>query len=86
VFISAASGEGVDQLRRRIDEFFFGRNVRVEVTLPAGDGRTIALVRRLLHDARNDYLNDLCVMSGTIESKLMGRLEAIPGTRVRYLM
>jgi len=86
VFISAASGEGVDQLRRRIDEFFFGRNVRVEVTLPAGDGRTIALVRRLLHDARNDYLNDLCVMSGTIESKLMSRLEAIPGTRVRYLM
>jgi GTP-binding protein HflX len=86
VFVSAASGEGMGVLRERIDQFFYGRNVRVEVTLPAGDGKTISLVRRLLHDARNDYLNDLCVLSGTIESKLMSRLEAIPGTRVRYLM
>ncbi|MDH4037478.1 MAG: GTPase HflX [Candidatus Krumholzibacteria bacterium] len=86
VFVSAASGEGMDALRERIDQFFYGRNVRVEVTLPAGDGKTISLVRRLLHDAHNDYLNDLCVLSGTIESKLMSRLEAIPGTRVRYLM
>jgi GTP-binding protein HflX len=86
VFVSAASGEGMDLLQGRIDQFFYGRNVRVEVTLPAGDGKTISLVRQLLHDARNDYLNDLCVLSGTIESKLMSRLEAIPGTRVRYLM
>ncbi|MDH5628106.1 MAG: GTPase HflX, partial [Candidatus Krumholzibacteria bacterium] len=78
VFVSAASGEGMDALRERIDQFFYGRNVRVEVTLPAGDGKTISLVRRLLHDAHNDYLNDLCVLSGTIESKLMSRLEAIP--------
>jgi hypothetical protein len=76
----------MDVLRDRIDEFFYGRNVRVEVTLSAGDGKTISLVRRLLHDARNNYLNDLCVLSGTIESKLMNRLEAIPGTEVRYLM
>lgn len=86
VFVSAASGEGMDLLRERIDQFFYGRNVRVEVTLPAGDGKTISLVRRLLHDAHNDYLDDLCVLSGTIESKMMSRLEAIPGTRVRYLM
>ena len=85
-FISAANGDGVDALRERVDAFFFGRNVRVEVTLPAGDGKTISLVRRLLHDASNAYRNDLCVLSGTIESKLMSRLEAIPGTHVRYLM
>ena len=86
VFVSAAEGEGMDLLGDRIDEFFYGRNVRVEVILPAGDGKTISLVRRLLHDAHNDYLNDLCVLSGTIESKLMNRLEAIPGTQVRYLI
>jgi len=34
-------------------------------------------VRELLHDARNAYREDLCVLSGTIESKQMGRLEAI---------
>ncbi len=86
VFVSASTNEGMGALRDRIDEFFYGRNVRVQVTLPAGDGRTISLVRRLLHDARNDYRDDLCVLSGTIESKQMNRLEAIPGAEVRYLM
>jgi GTP-binding protein HflX len=86
VFISAGEGDGMDLLRERIEAFFDGRNVRVQVTLSAGDGRGISLIRRLLHDAHNDYLNDLCVLSGTIESKQMSRLEAIPGAEVRYLM
>jgi GTPase len=86
VQISAANGAGMGELRERIDEFFFGRNVRVEVVVPAGDGKTISLVRGLIHDANNAYEKDLCVVSGSIESKQMGRLEAIPGLQVRYLM
>ncbi len=86
VFISAAEGTGIDALRERIEHFFYGENVRVEVTLPAGDGKTISRVRRLLHDARNAYLNDLCVLIGTIESKQMNRLESIAGVQVRYLI
>jgi 50S ribosomal subunit-associated GTPase HflX len=86
VLISAADGAGIGDLRERIDEFFFGRNVRVEVVVPAGDGKTISLVRGLIHDAYNAYEKDLCVVSGSIESKQMGRLEAIPGLQVRYLM
>jgi GTP-binding protein HflX len=86
VFISAAEGVGVETLRERIDAFFYGRNVRVEVVLPAGDGKNISMARELLHDAVNLYEDDLCVLNGTIESGNMGRLEAIPGVRVRYLM
>ena len=86
VLISAADGVGIGDLRERIDELFFGRNVRVEVVVPAGDGKTISLVRGLIHDAYNAYEKDLCVVSGSIESKQMGRLEAIPGLQVRYLM
>ncbi len=86
VQVSAADGVGMGELRERIDEFFFGRNVRVEVVVPAGDGKTISLVRGLIHDAYNAYDQDLCVVSGSIESKQMGRLEAIPGLQVRYLM
>lgn len=86
VFVSASEGTGIDQLRDRIDAFFYGRNVRVEVKLSAGDGKTISLVRGLLHDVRNSYEEDLCVLIGTIEAKLMGRLESIPGTNVRYLI
>lgn len=86
VFVSAVDGIGIETLRGRVESFFFGRNVRVEVQLPAGDGKNISMARELLHDAHNAYEDDMCVLSGTIESKQMGRLEAIPGARVRYLM
>lgn len=85
-FVSAMEGTGIDELRERIDSFFYGDNVRVEVKLSAGDGKTISLVRGLLHDIRNSYEEEVCVLIGTIEAKLMGRLEAIPGTNVRYLI
>jgi GTP-binding protein HflX len=86
VFISAAANTGIDVLRDRIESFFYGKNVRVEVVLPAGDGKMISMVRELLHDAHNAYEQDLCVLSGTIETRQMGRLEAIPGAHVRYLI
>lgn len=86
VFISAVDGIGIETLRERIETFFFGKNVDVEVVLSAGDGKNISVVRGLLHDAKNRYEHDLCVLRGTIESRLMGRLEAIPGATVRYLI
>jgi GTP-binding protein HflX len=86
VFISAAENAGIDVLRDRIEAHFYGKNIRVEVVLPAGDGKTISMVRGLLHDAHNAYEEDLCVLSGTIEARQMGRLEAIPGAQVRYLI
>jgi GTP-binding protein HflX len=86
VFISAVSGVGIGTLRERIESSFYGKNVDVEVVLSAGDGKNISMVRGLLHDARNRYDHDLCVLRGTIESRLMGQLEAIPGATVRYLI
>jgi len=86
VFISAVDGIGIETLRGRIESFFYGKSVDVEVVLSAGDGKNISMVRELLRDARNRYEHDLCVLRGTIESRLMGRLEAIPGARVRYLI
>ncbi len=86
VFISAVDGIGIGTLRERIESFFYGKNVDVEVVLSAGDGKNISMVRELLRDAINRYEHDLCVLHGTIESRLMGRLEASPGARVRYLM
>jgi len=86
VFISAVDGIGIETLRERIESSFYGKNVDVEVVLAAGDGKHISMVRGLLRDARNRYEHDQCVLRGTIESRLMGRLEAIPGAHVRYLM
>lgn len=86
VFISAVESIGIETLRERIETCFYGDNVRVEVVLSAGDGKNISMIRELLHDATNQYEDDQCVLNGTIESGNMGRLEAIPGARVRYLI
>ena len=85
VFISARHDEGIGVLRERIEEAFFGKNVHVEVKVSAGNGGTIAHLRRLLHHVKDAYEGDLCVLRGTIESKMMGRLESVEGVEVRYL-
>jgi GTP-binding protein HflX len=85
VFISAKHDEGMDDLRAAIERFFFGRNLRVEVKIAAGDGQGIARLHRLLHEASGAYEDDVFVMNGTIESGRMGQLENVSGARIRYL-
>jgi GTP-binding protein HflX len=85
VFVSARDGTGVDILRERVEAHFYGGNVRVEIRVGAGDGRALARVRSLVHDAVVDYQEDICVIGGSVESRDMGRLEAVDGASVRYL-
>jgi len=85
VFISAKHDEGIEKLRERVEKYFFGRTLRVEVKVAAGNGRTIALIRRLLHEVRDAYDGEICVLSGSIESRKMGHLESVDGAEVRYL-
>jgi GTP-binding protein HflX len=85
VFVSARDGDGVEELCDRIEAFFFGRNLRVEVKMPAGDGEGIARVYRLLRGASDAYDGDVCVIMGTIESNRMDRLESVDGATIRYL-
>lgn len=85
IFVSAKHEEGMEELRAGIERFFFGRNLRVEVRIDAGDGQAIARLHRLLHEATGVYEGDVLVMSGTIESARMGRLENIAGAQIRYL-
>ncbi len=86
VFVSAETGEGIDALVERIAEHFARRSVRVEVRVSAGDGRAISRVRSLLRDAEGAFDEDVCVLTGRIESAQMGRLEHVPGARVRFLL
>ncbi len=86
VFISAKDDIVLDAVRARIEEFFYGKNVRVEVKIPAGDGRTIARIRDVLRDAVGTFEDDICVLSGTIEFDQMGRLESVAGADVRYIL
>jgi len=86
VFVSAAEGQGIEELQTRVEQVLFGGNIRVEVKIAAGDGRGIARVREMLHDVVDDYDEDVCVLNGTIESGKMGHLESVAGVEVRYLM
>lgn len=86
VFVSAKENSGLDGMWESVDAFFFGKNVRVEVKVSAGDGKTIARIRHLLHDATGTFEEDVCVLFGTIESDQMGRLESVAGAEIRYLL
>jgi len=86
VFISARENTGFDHLRGVVEDFFFATNIKVEVKISAGDGRTIARARNLLREPRATFEDDICVLLGTIETDQMGRLESIPGAEIRYLL
>jgi GTP-binding protein HflX len=86
VFVSARQNTGLDQLWDAVDTFFHGKNLRVEVKIPAGEGRTIARVRDILRNARGTFVDDVCVLNGSIETDQMGRLESVAGTEIRYLI
>jgi 50S ribosomal subunit-associated GTPase HflX len=85
VFVSARHDEGLDALRDRIEQFFFGRNLRVEVKISAGDGENIARIHRLLRQVSEAYDGDVCILRGTIEGDRMGRLDSVHGAEIRYL-
>ncbi len=86
LFVSARENIGLDELWSGIETFFFGKNVKVEVKIPAGEGRTIARIRGILHDVKGIYEDDVCVLSGSIEYDQMGRLESVAGAEIRYLI
>jgi GTP-binding protein HflX len=84
VFVSARDDTGLEMVWEGVDRHFFGGNVKVEVKVPAGDGRTIARIRSILHDPTGTFEDDVCVLNGTIESDQMGRLESVAGAEIKY--
>ena len=85
MFVSAVAGDGIELLVDAVEGFFLGQNLRVEVKIPAGDGKNISRIRDLLHNVIDSFQGDLCVLNGTIESNQMGRLESVTGAQIRYL-
>jgi GTP-binding protein HflX len=83
-FISAGKGTGVDGLKTKLEQFFFGRNITVELELPASDGKNIAKIQSLLHNATRTFREDRCILTGTIETDQMSRLENITGVKIKY--
>jgi GTP-binding protein HflX len=85
-FISARDDTGIENVWNGIDQIFFGDNLKVEVKIPAGDGKAIAQARSLLRNAEGTFDGDVCVLNGTVESDRTGRLESIAGAEIRYIL
>ncbi len=85
LFVSAAKGIGVEAVKTHVEDYFFGKNLRVEVEIAAGDGKNIAKIRNLLHDASRSFRGDRCILKGTVETNQMGRLERVSGAKIRYI-
>ena len=86
VFISAATGSGLDELTGTVEETLFGKNLAVEVKISTTDGKGIAVVKSLLHEPTSSIENGYYIVKGVIESDLMERLEAVSGVSVRYFL
>ncbi|NIM19347.1 MAG: GTPase HflX [Candidatus Latescibacteria bacterium] len=85
LFTSAATHDGIDEVKNRIEKFFFGKNLAVEVEIPAVDGKSIAKIGSLLHNATRSFRGDRCVLKGTVDAGKVGRLERVAGAKIRYM-
>jgi GTP-binding protein HflX len=86
VFISAKTRNGLDVLEEKINEKLLGKVLRVEVRVPATDGKTIAKIKSLLKDPEDAMEDGYYVVAGTIESNSTDELERISGVTIRYLL
>jgi GTP-binding protein HflX len=86
VFISAKLRQGLDELEKRVHEKLLGKKLRVEVRVPATDGKTIARIKSLLKDPEDVIENGYYIVAGTIEKKATDELERISGVSIRYLL
>jgi GTP-binding protein HflX len=85
LIVSAAKGFGIDEVKKSVEKFFVGKSLNVEVEIPAGDGKNIAKISSLLHNAIRSYQGDRCIVKGTVETEQMDRLEHVSGAKIRYI-
>jgi GTP-binding protein HflX len=86
LFVSAKKGTGIDDITQGMAKFFSRRNMKVEVRVPASDGKTIAKIRDILQDVVGTFQGDVCVLNGTVATNQMGRLENVPAAEIRYII
>jgi len=87
VFISAAQGDGLEELKQRITKSVFGKTLTVEVKIRSVDGKGIARVKSLLRNPTTSSVeNGVCVFKGVIDTEHMKRLESLRGVHIRYLL
>jgi len=84
VCVSAASGEGLDELRDAVVEMLTDKFVSAEVTLPAADGRALAWLGAHADIFRQKFEDDTVVVRCLMPEHLVPKISG-PGVTVRRL-
>ncbi len=75
VFISALDGTGIDQLKRRIKDFFDARMINVELFFPYGDGRVIGEIYKVGADVEMENTAEGVIIRARLPREDAARFE-----------
>jgi len=71
---SAVTGEGVEDLLAAVRERVTGSFRVVDLAIPAGDGRLLALLSRVGRVISRDYDGELCRVTASVPANALGEL------------
>ena len=82
VFLSAATGEGVEGLMNRVEGFIRSGRIEIEITVPLSEGRTIALVEETAEVLSRKVRGQTLVITALVKRKQLNLLEQKGDVRV----
>jgi GTP-binding protein HflX len=85
LLISASKLIGIEEVKERIEKFFYGSKVRVQIKLPAADGKSIAMAKKLLKGADESFDDGKCILNGVVDTVNLKHLETLSHAVVTYL-
>lgn len=86
VFISAKTGEGMDEFETKLEQIAAGGRTRETFLIPHSDGASLHLLYTSAHGVETEYAEDGVRVTATVDAKLRGKLAAynvnksVPGT------
>jgi len=82
IFISAATGEGIDRLMKEIERFLKKDKIEIEIEVPLAEGRTIAFVEEAGEVLNREVKEDMLVITAMIRRQQLPLLEKKGEVRV----
>ena len=74
VFISAKTGEGMDEFTEKLERIASEGRCRVEFLIPYADGGALNLLHALAHDIVTEYADNGVRVTATVDAKTKGKL------------
>ena len=76
VFISAATGEGIDELAEKLDLILSAGKKHITMKIPLSDGKVVSSVYKICEDVNVEYLADHIEVTAVADAKGAGQLKS----------